>query len=100
MKWTNTKIFYGVETWKKTLKCLSKIKFLHKLENNIPAFEKYVDEMQYAFKEMKNDIVTILIVMLIKGFSLACYYAIPFFIFYAIGVRCFNDNTYVYEIFC
>ncbi len=78
------------------LRGLSKIKFLHKLENSIPAFEKYVDEMQCAFKEMKNDIVTILIVMLIKGLSLACYYAIPFFIFYAIGVKLsFNDLFYV-----
>jgi len=71
----------------KIMRGLCKIKFLRKLETKIPEFENYVAEMQNAFLEMRNHLGLVSIVMLLKAISLAAYYTIPFFIFYAIGVN-------------
>lgn len=81
----------------KFLRLLCKIKFINKfLGNKIEAFQVYVSEMQNAFKEMAQSKRIMLFVFLTKILALFCYYSIPFFIFYAIGVDLtFKDLFYV-----
>ncbi len=79
----------------KLLTLLSKIKFLKKLlSNKIESFQTYVEEMQSAFKEMGKSKSVIFGSFILKALGLVCYYAIPFFIFYAIGVDLSFKNLF------
>lgn len=81
----------------KFLRLLCRAKWINKfLGNKIESFQVYVSEMQNAFKEMANSKRIMLFVLLTKAVALFCYYSIPYFIFYAVGVDLtFKDLFYV-----
>ncbi len=81
----------------KLIRFIAKIKFLKRfLADKDEAFQIYVDEMQRAFKNVINEKGTMALALLFKLIALLIYYAIPFFIFFAIGVKLsFKDLFYV-----
>lgn len=79
----------------KIIVLFSKIKFLKKfLEPRISSFEIYIEETQTAFKEIYHNKAIISCVFLLKVLAMLVYYAIPFFIFYAIGVDLAFENIF------
>lgn len=79
----------------KLLVLFSKIKFLNKfLSSKVEAFKAYVTETQDAFKEMYKYKGTMAISFVLKALGLAVYYSIPFFIFWAIGVKIDIENIF------
>ena len=79
----------------KLLVLFSKIKFLNKfLSNKIEPFKQYISETQAAFKEMYKYKGTVILSFMLKILGLAVYYCIPFFIFWAIGVKIDISNMF------
>lgn len=79
----------------KLLVLLSKIKFLNKiLSSKIEPFKIYIQETQDAFKEMYKYKGTVLVSFILKAIGLFVYYSIPFFIFWAIGVKIDMENLF------
>lgn len=79
------------------LSALGKIKFLSKfIVPAIPAFQKYCDDTQSAFKELWKHKGTALICFIIKAVTMFVYYAITFYILRAFNVDCsYKDIFYV-----
>ncbi len=72
----------------KCLKALAKIKYIGKyVEKGIPAFEKYCDNAQAAFKQIMSHKWTFIGAVLLRGISLVFYYATPFYILKAMDVE-------------
>ena len=79
----------------KLLILFSKIKFLNKfLSSKIEPFKTYISETQEAFKEMYRYKGTVIISFVLKLIGLIVYYSIPFFIFWAIGVKINVENLF------
>ena len=77
----------------KIMDLLCKIKFLNKyLGKEKENFKKYVNDMQSAFKDMKNHLGVVTLCVIIRSISLIIYYSIPFLAFLAIGINLGYDN--------
>ena len=72
----------------KCLRGLSKIKYIGKyIEKGIPAFEKYCDNAQAAFKQIISHKWSFVGAVLLRGISLVFYYATPFYILKAMDLN-------------
>lgn len=72
----------------KCLRGLAKIKYVGKyIEKGIPAFEKYCDNAQAAFKQIISHKLAFVGAILLRGISLLFYYAVPFYILKAMDVE-------------
>lgn len=77
----------------KIMDLLCKIKFLNKyLGKEKENFKQYVNDMQSAFKDMKNHLGVVTLCVIIRSISLIIYYSIPFLAFLAIGINLGYDN--------
>ncbi len=77
----------------KLMDLLCKIKFLNKyLGKEKENFKQYVNDMQSAFKDMKNHLGVVALCTIIRSISLIIYYSIPFLAFLSIGINLGFDN--------
>ena len=77
----------------KLMDLLCKIKFLNKLiGKEKDNFKQYVNDMQSAFKDMKNHFGIVFICVITRSISLIIYYSIPFLAFLSIGINLGFDN--------
>ena len=78
-------------------KFLCKFKLMRRiLAKKIPHIHQSIENMQKAFKEISKNIPLMLLCSLIKFIGFAMYYAIPFFVFFALGVNLkFSEIFYI-----
>lgn len=80
---------------------LTRFRLFRRLEKNIPVFDAYVVEVQSASRVMVKNYPTILLVLLVKIFALAIYYAIPYLGIKALHIEIsLNDLFYVIAMTC
>ncbi len=81
----------------KLLSLLGKIKFLSKfILPAIPAFQKYCEDTQTAFKDLLTHKGSTLICFVIKAITMFVYYAITFYILKAFNIECsYKDIFFV-----
>lgn len=79
------------------LRSLAKIKLLNKLITPaIPAFQKYCEDTQNAFKELWQHKGTALLCFFIRAITMLIYYAITFYVLRAFNIDCnYKDMLFV-----